>query len=182
MAASCASSARPSSSRTWRCCRNISGFRRLPVSRLQSIQKGKPMKLKALVAALAIGVAGVAAHAQDTGPIKIGMITDLSGVYADVDGPAGVEMVKWAVQDFGGKLLGRPIEVLSADHQNKADIGASVARKWIAEDHLAMLVGGTNSGVNLAMSKVADQGKIPIMAVGPGSARPISRRSCCRRS
>lgn len=129
------------------------------------------MKLKALVAALAIGVAGVAAHAQDTGPIKIGMITDLSGVYADVDGPAGVEMVKWAVQDFGGKLLGRPIEVLSADHQNKADIGASVARKWIAEDHLAMLVGGTNSGVNLAMSKVADQGKIPIMAVGPGSAR-----------
>ena len=129
------------------------------------------MKLKALVAALAIGVAGVAAQAQDTGPIKIGMITDLSGVYADVDGPAGVEMVKWAVQDFGGKLLGRPVEVLSADHQNKADIGASVARKWIAEDHLAMLVGGTNSGVNLAMSKVADQGKVPMLSVGAGSAR-----------
>ncbi|WHZ10924.1 MAG: Broad-specificity amino acid ABC transporter, substrate-binding protein [Burkholderiaceae bacterium] len=135
------------------------------------------MKLKALVAALAIGVAGVAAQAQDTGPIKIGMITDLSGVYADIDGPAGVEMVKWAVQDFGGKLLGRPIEVLSADHQNKADIGSSVARKWISEDHIAMLVGGTNSGVNLAMSKVADQGKIPIMSVGPGSAR-LTNQDC----
>ncbi len=135
------------------------------------------MKLKTLVAALAIGVAGIAAQAQDTGPIKIGMITDLSGVYADIDGPAGVEMVKWAVQDFGGKLLGRQVEVLSADHQNKADIGASTAREWMEKDHLAMLVGGTNSGVNLAMSKVAAAEKVPLMAVGPGSA-PLTNQDC----
>jgi branched-chain amino acid transport system substrate-binding protein len=135
------------------------------------------MKLKTLVAALAIGVAGIAAQAQDTGPIKIGMITDLSGVYADIDGPAGVEMVKWAVQDFGGKLLGRQVEVLSADHQNKADIGASTAREWMEKDHLAMLVGGTNSGVNLAMSKVAAAEKVPLMAVGPGSAR-LTNEDC----
>ncbi|MBS0315559.1 MAG: ABC transporter substrate-binding protein [Proteobacteria bacterium] len=135
------------------------------------------MKLKALVAALAIGVAGVAAHAQETGPIRIGMITDMSGIYADIDGPAGVEMVKWAVQDFGGKLQGRPIEVLSADHQNKADIGASTAREWMDKDHLQMLVGGTNSGVNLAMAKVAAEHKVPLLAVGPGSAR-LTNEDC----
>ena len=81
------------------------------------------MKLKALVAALAIGL-GAAASAQNTGPVKIGFITDMSSLYADIDGPAGAEMIKWAVQDFGGKVLNRPVEVLSADHQNKPDIAS----------------------------------------------------------
>ena len=116
-------------------------------------------------------------QAPGTRPIKIGMITDMSGIYADIDGPAGVEMVKWAVQDFGGKVLGRPIEVLSADHQNKPDIGSSTAREWADKDHLAMLVGGTNSGVNLAMAKVAAEKKIPLLAIGPGSAR-LTNEDC----
>ena len=137
------------------------------------------MKLKTLVAAIAIGFGSMAAQAQDTGtgPIKIGIITDLSGIYADIDGPAGVEMVKWAVQDFGGKVLNRPIEVLSADHQNKPDIGSSTAREWMDKDHLAMLVGGTNSGVNLAMAKVAAEKKVPLIAIGPGSAR-LTNEDC----
>ncbi|OOG56058.1 MULTISPECIES: ABC transporter substrate-binding protein [Comamonadaceae] len=135
------------------------------------------MKLKTLVAAIAIGLGSMAVQAQGTGPIKIGMITDMSGIYADIDGPAGVEMVKWAVQDFGGKVLGRPIEVLSADHQNKPDIGSSTAREWADKDHLAMLVGGTNSGVNLAMAKVAAEKKIPLLAIGPGSAR-LTNEDC----
>jgi len=137
------------------------------------------MKLKTLVAAIAIGFGSMAAQAQDTGtgPIKIGIITDLSGIYADIDGPAGVEMVKWAVHDFGGKVLNRPIEVLSADHQNKPDIGSSTAREWMDKDHLAMLVGGTNSGVNLAMAKVAAEKKVPLIAIGPGSAR-LTNEDC----
>ena len=84
------------------------------------------MKLNTLVAALAIGFS--AAASAQTGPIKIGFITDMSGLYADIDGPAGGEMVKWAVQDFGGKVLNRPIEVLTADHQNKADVASAKAR------------------------------------------------------
>ncbi|MES2399932.1 MAG: ABC transporter substrate-binding protein, partial [Pseudomonadota bacterium] len=84
------------------------------------------LKVKALAAAMALG-AVAAATAQGTGPIKIGIITDMSSLYADIDGPAGAEMVKWAVQDFGGKVLNRPIEVLSADHQNKADVASSKA-------------------------------------------------------
>jgi branched-chain amino acid transport system substrate-binding protein len=63
------------------------------------------------------------------------------------------------VQDFGGKVLNRPIEVLSADHQNKADVASSKAREWIDKDGLQMLIGGTNSGTALAMSKVTTEKK-----------------------
>jgi len=134
------------------------------------------MKLKALVAALAIGF-GAAAAAQSTGPVKIGFITDMSSLYADIDGPAGGEMVKWAVQDFGGKVLNRPIEVLTADHQNKADVASSKAREWIDKDGLAMLIGGTNSGTSLAMAKVAAEKKRPFISIGAGSAR-LTNEDC----
>ena len=134
------------------------------------------MKLKALAFALAIGFGG-AAFAQGTGPVKIGFITDMSGLYADLDGPAGGEMVKWAAQDFGGKVLNRPIEVMTADHQNKADVASSKAREWIDKDGLSMLIGGTNSGTALAMAKIAEEKKRPFMAIGSGSAR-LTNEAC----
>jgi branched-chain amino acid transport system substrate-binding protein len=136
------------------------------------------MKLKTLAAAMAIGLAsfGVAAQ-QQTGPVRIGFITDMASLYADIDGPAGAEMVKWAVQDFGGKVLNRPIEVLTADHQNKADVAASKAREWMDSENLAMLVGGTSSGTNLAMAAVAKEKKRPFIAIGPGSAR-LTNENC----
>lgn len=135
------------------------------------------MKLKTLVAALAVGLGATGAFAQDTGPVKIGFITDMSGLYADIDGPAGGEMVKWAVQDFGGKVLNRPIEVLTADHQNKADVAASKAREWLDKDNLAMLVGGTSSGTNLAMAQLAKEKKRPFISIGAGSAR-LTNEDC----
>ena len=134
------------------------------------------MKLKTLVTALAVGFAA-AASAQTTGPVKIGFITDMSSVYADLDGPAGGEMVKWAAQDFGGKVLNRPIEVLTADHQNKADVASSKAREWIDKDGLSMLIGGTNSGTSLAMAKLAEEKKRPFFSIGAGSAR-LTNEAC----
>ncbi|MDO9144414.1 ABC transporter substrate-binding protein [Rhodoferax sp.] len=134
------------------------------------------MKLKTLVTALAVGFAA-AASAQNTGPVKIGFITDMSSVYADLDGPAGGEMVKWAAQDFGGKVLNRPIEVLTADHQNKADVASSKAREWIDKDGLSMLIGGTNSGTSLAMAKLAEEKKRPFFSIGAGSAR-LTNEAC----
>ncbi len=134
------------------------------------------MKLKTLVAALAIGFSA-AASAQNTGPVRIGFITDMSGLYADIDGPAGGEMVKWAAEDFGGKVLGRPIEVLTADHQNKADVASSKAREWIDKDNLSMLIGGTSSGTALAMAQVASDKKRPFIAIGAGSAR-LTNENC----
>ncbi len=135
------------------------------------------MKLTTLVAALAVGLGATGAFAQDSGPVKIGFITDMSGLYADIDGPAGGEMVKWAVQDFGGKVLNRPIEVLTADHQNKADVAASKAREWFDKDGLAMLIGGTQSGTNLAMAGVAKEKKRPFISIGAGSAR-LTNEDC----
>ena len=134
------------------------------------------MKLKTLVSALAIGFAA-AASAQNTDPVKIGFITDMSSVYADLDGPAGGEMIKWAAQDFGGKVLNRPIEVLTADHQNKADVASSKAREWIDKDGLSMLIGGTNSGTSLAMAKLAEEKKRPFFSIGAGSAR-LTNEAC----
>ena len=140
------------------------------------------MKLKTLVTALAIGFGAVGAFAQssavsNTGPVRIGFITDMSGLYADIDGPAGGEMIKWAVQDFGGKVLNRPIEVLTADHQNKADVAGSKAREWMDKENLAMLVGGTSSGTALAMNGIAKEKKRPFIAIGPGSAR-LTNEEC----
>ncbi len=128
------------------------------------------MKLNTLVAALAIGFTGLVS-AQATGPIKIGFITDMSSLYADIDGPAGGEMVKWAVQDFGGKVLGRSVEVITADHQNKADVASSKAREWFDKEGMTMLIGGTSSGTSLAMAKVAEEKKHPFISIGAGSAR-----------
>ena len=135
------------------------------------------MKLNTLVAALAVTFAAAASAQTATGPVKIGFITDMSSLYADIDGPAGGEMIKWAAQDFGGKVLGRPIEVLTADHQNKADVASSKAREWIDKDNLAMLVGGTSSGTALAMAKVAAEKKRPFMVIGAGSAR-LTNEDC----
>jgi branched-chain amino acid transport system substrate-binding protein len=136
------------------------------------------MKMKTLAAALALGFAATGAFAQaQTGPVRIGFITDMSSLYADIDGPAGAEMVKWAVQDFGGKVLNRPIEVLTADHQNKADVAASKAREWIDSQNLAMLVGGTSSGTNLAMTGVTKEKKRPFISIGAGSAR-LTNEDC----
>ena len=135
------------------------------------------MKIKTLVAAMALGLGSLAATAQNNGPVRIGFITYMSSLYADIDGPAGAEMVKWAVQDFGGKVRGRPVEVLSADHQNKADVASSKAREWIDKDNLAMLIGGTSSGTNLAMAGVAKEKKRPFITIGAGSSR-LTNEDC----
>ena len=140
------------------------------------------MKHTPLFAALAVALSTLAApvvlaQTQNTGPVKIGFITDMSSLYADIDGPAGAEMVRWAVQDFGGKVLDRPIEVLTADHQNKADVASSKAREWMDKDNLSMLIGGTNSGTALAMAKIAEEKKRPFIAIGPGSAR-LTNEAC----
>jgi len=100
-------------------------------------------------------------------PVVIGDIDDMSGVYADVEGAGGVEAINMAIADFGGTVLGRKITVLSADHQNKPDIGASKFREWADQQGLNLLLGGSNTGVNIAMSKVAGDAFGPITGLCP---------------
>jgi len=109
-----------------------------------------------------------AAQAQDK--VKIGFITDMSSLYADVEGKNGALAIQMAIDDFGGKVNGMPIELLSADHQNKADIAASKAREWIDTQGLTMLFGGTSSGTGLAMAKVAQEKKRVFIVNGAGSS------------
>ena len=129
------------------------------------------MKNKLKVLALMLGVAGLAtsaAHAQNK--VKIGFITDMSSLYADVEGKNGAVAIQMAIDDFGGKVMGMPIELLTADHQNKADIAASKAREWIDTEGLTMLFGGTNSGTALAAAKVAAEKKRVYVNSGAGSS------------
>jgi branched-chain amino acid transport system substrate-binding protein len=102
--------------------------------------------------------------------VVIGDIDDFSGVYADAAGTGAVEAVKMAIADFGGTVLGRKITLLTTDHQNKPDIGASKFREWADQDGLNALLGGSNTGVSIAMAKVAAAKKVPFFALGAGGA------------
>ena len=129
----------------------------------------------ATVLALAAAPSAWAQLSNDT--VKIGFITDMSGVYADVDGPAGADAIKMAIADFGGSIAGKKIEIVTADHQNKADIAASKAREWFDQQGVDMLIGGTNSATNLAMAKVAAEKKKPFISVGAGTSR-LTNEEC----
>src|SRR5450432_226413 len=134
----------------------------------------RSMKVKKLVSAcwLAImAMAGAPAQAQISGDtIKIGFISDLSGLYADIDGPAGAEAIKMAIADMGGAIAGKKIEILVADHQNKPDVAAAKAREWFDTQGVDMLIGGTNSGTNLAMAKIALEKKKLFISVGAATS------------
>jgi len=135
------------------------------------------MKRNAIAFAAAL-CAFSGAHAQISGDtIKIGFITDMSGVYSDIDGQGGAEAIKMAIADAGGTINGKKIEFVFADHQNKADIAASKAREWFDQQGVDMLIGGTNSGANLAMAKVAADKKKVFMVVGAGSSR-LTNEEC----
>ena len=134
------------------------------------------MKFRKLFTAGALAAAGVfgattPAVAQVSGDvIRIGIITDMSSVYADIDGQGGVEAIRMAIADAGGEINGKKIEVLSADHQNKPDVAATKAREWFDTQGLDMLIGGTNSGTNLAMAKVAAEKKKPFISIGAATS------------
>lgn len=130
------------------------------------------------IAAAALCSAFGSAQAQISGDtIKIGFITDMSGVYSDIDGPGGAEAIKMAIADAGGAIAGKKIEFVFADHQNKADIAASKAREWFDQQGVDMLIGGTNSSANLSMAKVAADKKKVFMVVGAGSSR-LTNEEC----
>jgi branched-chain amino acid transport system substrate-binding protein len=126
--------------------------------------------------ALATGLASPAALAAGD-DVVLGDIDDMSGVYADVEGAGGVEAIRMAIADFGGTVLGKKITVLTADHQNKPDIGAAKFREWADQNGLNVLFGGSNTGVNIAMSKVAAVKKVPFFVIGAAGAS-LTNQDC----
>src|SRR6195256_1743373 len=130
----------------------------------------KLRKLAIAIAAVLATAAGSRVALAAADQVVIGDIDDMSGVYADVLGAGGVEAINMAIADFGGTVLGKKIVTLTTDHQNKPDIGASKFRQWADEAGLNLLLGGSNTGVNIAMAKVAAVKKVPFFVIGAGGA------------
>lgn len=122
--------------------------------------------LAAVLAGGWIVAAGAAsAQAADRG-VRIGVLTDLSGAYSETNGQGDVIAAQMAIDDFGGKVLGKPIELISGDHLNKADVGAGIARKWFDVDGVDAIVDVPNSAVALAVNQVAREKKKVFLATG----------------
>jgi branched-chain amino acid transport system substrate-binding protein len=109
--------------------------------------------------------------------VKLGVLTDMSGLYSDIGGKGSVVAAQMAVDEFGGKVLGKPIQVISADHQNKADVGASLAREWFDTQGVDVILDVLNSGVALAVSKVANEKHRALIVTGAGSTR-LTNEDC----
>lgn len=118
---------------------------------------------KLAMASLAVLTVAAALPAHAAGisddVVKIGILNDQSGVYADFGGKWSYEAAKMAAEDFGGKVLGKPIEVITADHQNKPDVAANIARQWYDEDHVDSIMELTTSSVALAVQGISKEKK-----------------------
>ena len=140
------------------------------------------MKLNKICAALAacglaFGMSVAGAQTLSGDKITIGFITDMSSLYSDIDGPGGVEAIRMAIADMQKEFPGKKIEIISADHQNKADIASSKVREWIDQNGADVIIGGTNSATALAVAKVATEKKKPYISVGAAASR-LTNEDC----
>src|SRR3954462_7587344 len=122
-----------------------------------------------LLAFAAVGALLVAVPA--TAQVKIGILNDQSGVYADYGGKYSVEAAKMAIEDFGGEVLGQKIEMVTADHQNKPDLATSIARRWYDTENVDMITELTTSSVALAVQELSKEKKKIDIVVGAATSR-----------
>ena len=130
-----------------------------------------------IVLALACEFPAGAQEKVSDGVVNIGMIEDMSSIYADITGVGAVTAAKMAVEDFGATVLGKPIEVVSADHQNKPDIASATAREWFDSQHVDALMDVAASATALAAIEVAKTKNKIVVLNGPGAAR-ITNEAC----
>ncbi len=119
---------------------------------------------------LGLAAASVASVAGAQEPIRIGVLNDQTSVYADFQGKGSVLAAQMAVEDYGGKAAGRKVEVIFADHQNKPDVGSVVARKWLDQDGVDLIVDIPNSAVALAVNEIVRQRNKVLTGSGAGNA------------
>ncbi|HEX6843147.1 MAG TPA: ABC transporter substrate-binding protein [Stellaceae bacterium] len=128
------------------------------------------MKFKVLwAAAAAVALSAGGAAAQSGGPVKIGVLNDMSGLYADIGGKGSVEAAKMAAED-AGNVLGQPVQVISGDHQNKPDVGANIARQWYDTDGVDVITDVPTSSVALAINEVSREKKKLALWSGPATS------------
>ena len=137
------------------------------------------MRYPSLISLFCIGLflTGVADAQSPGGVVRIGVLNDQSGPYGDFGGKTSVEAARMAVEDVGGQVLGKPIEVIVGDHQNKPDVASGIARRWFDIDGVSAVADLTNSGVALAVQQIAkEQGKITLFT-GPATTR-LTNEDC----
>jgi len=138
--------------------------------------KSMQRTLVSLAIAAALGAGAAQAQVSDN-VIKIGVLSDMSSLYTDLAGAGSVVAAKMAVEDSGIEKRGYKVEIVSADHQNKPDVGSAVARQWYDQDKVDVIVDTPNSGVALAVSQITkDKGKA-FLASGPGTS-DLSGKAC----
>ena len=130
-----------------------------------------------LGALVACGLLLTHAEAEDARPIRLGVLNDQSGVYADFGGVGSVIAAQMAVEDYGGKVLGRPVEVVGADHQNRPDIASAIARNWFDRDNVDAVLDLTTSAVALAIREVA-LSKNRAMLIASASSPEMTGKDC----
>ena len=122
--------------------------------------------------------APVSVHAQvSDNLIRIAVLTDLSGIYSDINGEGSVTAARLAAEEFGGSLAGAQIEIIAGDHQNKADIAANLARSWIDTDKVDVIADVPNSAAALAVQGITRDNKRIFLMSGPGSTELTG--NCC---
>jgi len=138
--------------------------------------------LKIAMVALGTGVllAPAMSAAQD-GAVKIGVLDDMSGPYSENTGPGDLLAVRMAVADFGGTVLGKPIEVVSADMQNKVDVGVGIARRWYEQDQVDLIIGIPHSAIALAVVRLAEEKNRLVMPTAAATAE-LTGKACSAHS
>ncbi len=136
------------------------------------------MKLKRTLIAAAVAAIAGTAHAQiSDGVIKIGVMNDQSGTYADLAGPGSVVAARMAVEDFGAAKKGMKVEILVADHQNKPDVGSTIARQWYDVDKVDLIMDVPTSSVVLAVNQITKE-KNKALIVSTGATSDLSGKAC----
>lgn len=133
--------------------------------------------IKAAVACAAASAVGAASAQISDDVVKIGVIVDMGGVYSANGGVGVVRAVEMAIKDFGGKVQGKPIQIVSADYQNKVDIAASKARQWFDVDKVDLIIESTDSAAAISMQKIAAEKKKPIIFAGSATTA-LTNKEC----
>ncbi len=136
------------------------------------------MKITALAVLAALLMAAAPASAQISGDVvKLGVLTDMSSLYADLSGPGSVEAARMAIADFGGAVDGKKIELISADHQNKPDIGSAIATQWFDNDGVDAIVDVPTSSVALAIQEIA-RNKKKVFLISGAASSDLTGKAC----
>src|SRR5260370_42096498 len=136
------------------------------------------MKLAAIFGiAAALSLSATASAEMSGDVVKIGVLNDMSGLYADIGGSGSVEAARMAIADFGGSVNGKKIELISADHRNKPDVGPAVATQWFGNDGVDAIVDVPTSSVALAVQEVA-RNKSKVFLISGAAASDLTGKAC----